>query len=263
MKICTYQKYLLPCLQQELSQEKSDDVRKHLSICDQCAVEWKRLSMVHTMLTNRERTAVPQNLYNDYIASLHRRFAPVPLWRIAFEKAVDGVRQFFSSPMPAYRLSRAFVILLAGIFIGRSIFVVNKLQHDIPVQPVSMSAELSGQDLQFLNAYLVRSEVLLLTIANTPLDSLRKDDVHINRELAQALLFQSQQAQRKVSLLEDDALVSFMNHLEFVLLEVSNRSDDEIQTTFRDLKDMIKDARMVQASRQGQSRLQQSLLQGV
>jgi hypothetical protein len=263
MKICTYQKYLLPCLQQELSPEKSDDVRAHLNGCELCSADWKRLAMVHDLLMNRKRPIAPQKLHHDYIASLHRRFAPTPFWRAAIEKAAEAVRQVLSSPAPGYRLSRVLVILLAGIFIGRSIFVVDKLRHDIPVQPVFMSAQLSGQDLQFLNAYLVRSEVLLLTIANTPLDSLRKDDVHINRELAQTLLFQSQQAQRKVSLLEDDALVSFMNHLEFVLLEVSNRSDDEIQATFHDLKDMIKEARMVQASRQGQSRLQQSLSQGV
>lgn len=263
MKTCSYQKYLLPSLQQELADETSADVRAHLRGCERCSAEWNRLSLVHTLLMNRQRPSVPQNLYSDYITSLHHRFAPAPLWKIILEKAAGGVRHFFSSTMPGYRLSRALVILLVGVFIGRGIFVVDKLRHDIPVQPVSMSAQLSGQDLQFLNAYLVRSEVLLLTIANTPLDSLRKDDVLINRELAQTLLFQSQQAQRKVSLMEDDALVLFMSHLEFVLLEVSNRGDDEIQSTFRDLQDMIKDARMVQASRLGQSRLQRSLSQGV
>ena len=65
--------------------------------------------------------------------------------------------------------------------------------------------------------------------------------------------------QRKAQALDDDVVFTFLNHLEFVLLEISNRDDEEIRATFRDIKDMINDSGMVQKSRRLQHRLENTL----
>mgnify|MGYP005844160837 CR=1 FL=1 len=256
MTTCAQQKYLAAALLGELDQAHQEALCRHLDECPACAAEWRSLSELQTLLEQRVRPQVPRPIYRAYVNELQRRFAPTPVWRTVLNRATDAIRKLFASPLPVFRLSRALALLVVGALIGRTVF--------FPPKPLPQTAAVQAdEDVRFLNAFLSRSEVLLLTIVNAPVDSMRADDAVLNRELARALLLQAQQAQRMAVMIDDDMLPALMTHLELVLLEVSNRNDEEYNAALADLRTMIREARLVQAARQVQSRLLRSTEMGV
>jgi hypothetical protein len=117
------------------------------------------------------------------------------------------------------------------------------------------------EDIQFIADYMVKSELLLLTIANNPTSEPSEADIYLNKDIAQNLLYKSAQVQRKARELDDKVIITFLTHLELVLLELSNREEQEIRSTFQDIKEMVNETDMLQKSRRLQQRLEKTLLE--
>lgn len=259
MKVCKHQKLIIPFLMHELSEADRTAFEDHCATCPNCSQALEQFVPVHRLLDRQVRQPIPQAIEKEYQRALRRQFgrplAPLQWLRNAAAK----MTKWLYAPTPVQRLAQALALLLLGVWIGYRAFAPHStltIDGDLAVNDVQI---ISGQDLQLINEYMIRSELILLTIVNSSTDSIRQSDLLLNRELADILLHHSGEVQKKTALLEDEHLSSFVNHMEFVLLEVSNQDENNIEQTLLELRQMIKEAKMVQISRQVQSRLQRTM----
>jgi hypothetical protein len=258
MKNCTFEKLLVPYLQDELDDQERSRISEHLSSCENCQYLLTDLQTVDAALMNYKRQAAPAELYSAYEKRLAQLFQPEPAWKTISRSLGAFVSSLFISTLPSFRVARAVAILVIGVFVGRFFFMPTP-EPSIQQTVASSQTMLSKEDIQFISNYMVQSELLLLTIANTASTEPTVDDIDFNKDIAQTLLYKTAQVQRKAEALDDDVIVTFLNHLELVLLEISNRDDSEIRDAFENIKDMVNEAEMVQKSRRLQRRLEQTL----
>ncbi|MBN1465913.1 zf-HC2 domain-containing protein [candidate division KSB1 bacterium] len=255
MKSCQFEHLLLPYLQGELAKDDRLRLSSHLATCQNCRAVLADLKSVDSAMQHYRRAEAPRDLYASYVRQLETRFKPESPLKSAW-RWLQLAAQPILSPSPSWRLARAAAILLVGVLLGRTLFHPSQMATINPPAPQVM---LTRDDVQFIADYVVQSELLLLTIANSATDDPTDDDIYMNKDIARNLLFKTAQVQRKAVALQDDVIITFFNHLELVLLEISNRDDDEIRTTFRDIKNMILESDMVQKSRRLQHRLETTL----
>ena len=260
MKNCTYEKYLAPLVTDELTAQEVKELQQHLLTCERCSTALTEIQAVDRLLKVRKRQPAPSHLYAAYTRELNRRFRREPRWASVLRPFISWLGLLTQSRTPALRLARSFAVLLMGIFIGRLIFLSPQTTMPLTETDTQASSMLSQADLQQLSDYFVQSELLLLTIANTPVESrAAPDDFLLDRDIAKSLLLKSTTMQRKANAIDDESIIIFLNHLEFILLELSNREDDQIQSTFLEIRDMVREAGLVQKSRKLQEKLLHSI----
>ena len=259
MKSCQFENLLVPYVQQELSKSDRQDLLSHLSTCQSCRHALEDLHHVHRLLKNYEREAAPRAIYDAYMKQLRIHFAPEPLWKRSMRRLLNMMSKLFLSPSPSFRLVRAIAILIIGVLVGRTFFYPSQRVSVDSRKTQQVHTTLTKDDIQFITDYVVKSELLLLTIANSASDQPSDDDIYFNKDIAQNLLYKTAQVQRKAQALDDDVILTFLNHLELVLLEISNRKDDEIRATFRDIKELVNETELVRKSRRLQQRLESTL----
>jgi len=259
MKNCIFEKYLLPFMTHELTPEEYDKVSRHAAECAHCASILAEMQGVESLLHAYKRTKVPASLYAEYTRAIHLRFGRAPLWR----RLLDAVRSLATgvvrSGSPGYRLARSFAMLLLGVMIGRYFVLPPNYAPPVAEQYKLRAPALTSADMQQLNDYFVQAEQLLLTVANTPETGLTDADLILNKDVAKRLLMQSTVMQRKAGALDDESITTFLNHLEFILLEISNRKDDKIHSVFQDIRDMVNEAGLVRKSMQLQEKMARTL----
>ncbi|MBN1561033.1 hypothetical protein JW998_12340 [candidate division KSB1 bacterium] len=259
MKSCPFENLLLPYVQRELSKSDRFRLLSHLPTCQDCNQTLADLQTVDSSLRRHQREKAPHDLYVSYVEGLETRFRPEPFLKIRWRQLTELAGKLFLSSSPSFRLARAFAILLVGVLLGRQLFYPSTTSKINAFDSQQTATTLTKDDIQFIADYVVQSELLLLTIANSSADEPTDDLIYLNKDIAQTLLYKTAKVQRKAIALEDDVIIIFLNRLELVLLEISNRDDEEIRTTFRDIKNMIKESDMVQKSRRLQHRLETTL----
>lgn len=258
MKSCQFEHLLVPYLQDELDDKERSRVAEHLTSCEACQILYTELLHVDGVLATYSREEAPKDLYTAYEKQLEQQFQPEPLWKAAGKSVAHMLSSLFVSNTPSFRLARAFAILVIGVFVGRFFFLPTP-EPTIQNTLVQSDTMLSKEDIQFISNYVVKSELLLLTIANAASDEPTDDDIFLNKDIAQSLLYQTAQVQRKAEALDDEVVDTFLTRLELVLLEISNREDEEIRDAFQTIREMVNDADMVQKSRRLQRQLEKTL----
>ena len=244
---------------QELAPEEYDKVNRHLAECASCASTLTEMRNIESLLQAYERPPAPKSLHAEYSGELKKRFGRRPAWRrllVAMQSFAAGVA---ASRSAGFRLARSFAILLLGVMIGRYVIMPPSSPPAITEQPGLQTPALTSADIRQLNDYFVQAEQLLLTIANTPDADVTDDDLNLNKDVAKQLLVKSTLMQRKAGVLDDESITVFLNHLEFILLEMSNRKDDQIHSEFQDIRKMVKEAGLVKKSMQLQEKMARSL----
>jgi len=259
MKKCTFEKYMLSFMTHELSSEEYDEVSSHVAECRRCASILAEMQGVEDLLHAYQRPKVPESIYAEYMRGINRHFGQAPLW----QRLLGAVRSFTTSMALSravgYRLARTFTILLLGVMIGRYVVLQPGSRPPVAEHPEVQTPALTSADLRQLNDYFVQAEQLLLTIANTPDNGASDDDLILNKDVAKQLLVKSTSMQRKAGVLDDDSITIFLNHLEFILLEMSNREDDKIHSAFHEIREMVNEADLVKKSMQMQEKMARSL----
>ena len=259
MKNCSFEKYILPLLANELAMKESDEMNRHLLECEDCSEAFSEIQDMEQLLLTYDRPPAPKSLYAEYGREIAKRFNVESAWKRIFKSGFSFLSDLAKSPTIGYRFARSFAVLTIGVFIGRSLFMTPQAPPpivDVPAAPIL----LSSADIQQLNDYFVQSELLLLSIANSSSNSrIAADDLLLNKDIAKGLLLKSTAMQRKADVIDDESIVVFLNHLEFVLLELSNREDDKVHSAFQEIRDMVKEADLVQKSRKLQDKMTRSL----
>ncbi len=256
MTSCSRQKELMRLLLGEFTAEAAEELRRHAEECPFCGKEYRQLTAVHELLKAAPRPQPPEELYREYMRSLRVRFEPKK--QPFFERLFRRLPAFSLKGAPLQVGLGYAAVLVIGILIGT-------LLHRPEPAPttVALSSTAADEQTRLIADYLAGSEVLLLSLLNTPADSLRHEDWLFNRESARMLLSRMPSIQRNPLLSEDETARMLLAHIELVLLEISNLPESELPRAVSDLQTLLRQARTLQTARQVQAKLRRSAETGV
>ncbi len=247
MKNCKYQKYILEYFEQQLPPQETKKVRLHLQECDHCKNYLKDLTSVTPRLNVRKRPEPDKEFLSQYHQSLASMFEPESMWTRIYEKIKDA----FTPLAPhGLRWVQVMAVLVVGIIIGRmwsdykSAPVETVSEKIINIQPIC------DNDIDFMTRFFSKSELFLLEIKNKPCsDETAAVDFSLKMKMANNLLVQAGYMNELAANINDESLVTYLNRLEFLLLEFTNHDKKEIQEIFSKLSKIIEETGLLNQSR--------------
>jgi|GEM_PF-3987867 len=256
MTECIKTDEIIPYLTGEIGPEQKRNIEKHLRTCETCQKLIQQCRHAHIILTQYRRDEPPTELYSAYSDELRTIFT-TPSRRKKIKAVLASVTIPLTSTKPVFRLGRALAFVLIGVLLGRVLFLNPEKEEMFLPYDVQSYTGITESDLELISTFFVRSELLLLSIQNTSPGQADPADLQLNQTLANELLQQSTQIHRKVNYFKDESLFIFLDQLEVILLDISNRDKAEIRYTFQNLKKLIKDAQLVRHAQEWQKQLQQ------
>jgi len=264
MKSCKFEKLLPDYLQGELAPEAKQKLETHLTTCEVCAARLGEIADIHRILSVRQRPEPPKKLVRDYRSYLRKYFPGKTSPAVIFSKLERRWNYFLHSQKLTLRVAKAFALIIFGIFIGKFIFVpAVEAPKAETVAPIPAYA-ITPTDLKLMNDYFVKSEILLLAIENWQ-GNAKSDssDLLFDKNIAQNLLLHSQMIHQKAAQLYDSDLLSFLDRMEMLLLEISNVDNKELFQVFKEAKSIIKETDLLQSNKRFQNLFVQSELNNI
>ncbi len=213
-----------------------------------------RDSGLEQTLRRRRRPDPPPALLHAYHQALQAKFPPprtVPtpagiigtVWDFLFARRGAGVR-----------LAEALVILVMGIWIGRSFFMPAEHRpqtaEPVPVAPQFYLRGITQEELQKMDAFFVDSEMLLLQIANlSTAEDVVADEVAMIRKMARRLLPKTALMKEKSVRYNDLQMLHFLSRLEILLYEIANTDPDEMVESLAFIQEMFRETGIIQEAR--------------
>ncbi|NOY59870.1 MAG: zf-HC2 domain-containing protein [Calditrichaeota bacterium] len=266
MKSCKFEKLLPDYLQDELASEAKRQLEVHLETCEHCTAKLGELADIHQILSSRQRQEPGKELMRDYRNYL-RKYFPGKLSPVSILKRSESWwNDVFHSQHFTLRIAKAVALIIVGVFIGKFIFVssVQAPRIETVARARMPGYAITPADLKLMNDYFVKSEILLLAIENWQGDTgADSTDLLFDKKIAQNLLLHSQVIRHQATQLYDSDLISFLNRMELLLLEISNVDNEELFTAFKEAKKIIKETDLLQFNKQFQNLFVKSELNNI
>lgn len=254
MKSCKFEKLLADYLQGELAAATRHELEVHLETCEHCAARLEELADIHHILSARLRPEPPKELVRDYNNYLRKYFPSKTSPSVIIGKLGRRWNAFVHSQQIAVRLAKGFALIIVGIFIGKYIFIPSVETPKVETVAQSPAYAITPTDLKLMNDYFVKSEILLLAIENWQSNAKSDStDLLFDKNIAQNLLLHSQLIHQKAAQLYDSDLLSFLNRMEMLLLEISNVDNKELFQVFKEAKNIIKETNLLQSNKRFQN----------
>jgi len=240
---------IIKFLDHELTENQRIEFEQHLDTCAECWELYRQVSGANELLSKVERPQAPKSVYKAYKKELTALFTPQPRWG----RMVATFQSLFAAPHPiAARLASAAALILVGIMLGR--LSVSSPDIDGPPYQVQYSAAHVEYDAEFIQNYFSKTEFLLLAIKNGNVSQASFNDWRFNKKVAESLLSQKEIID-KANIAQGDDIVTYLDQLEMILLEISNMEPEQISQSFSVLKEIVREADLVQTTRQIQRRV--------
>jgi len=225
----------------ELKREEKQQFENHLTGCKSCKQQLDTLAVTSSLLKQIKREEPDRALLHNYHQQLKANFYGEQKLRPRIEQFLE---KFVRRPSIAIRLAEAFVLLLIGIFIGKTVIW----------QPgtIPVSDELTSLAYQppieqlILKNYLQQTEMIFLDVAN--LDPVADQQLISNlvqsakyKYLLQKTLLLRDQAKE----LEDYQLSDVLSQIELILLELYNIENNAYEETLYLIKQQLKDTHVL------------------
>jgi len=250
MKKCQFKNELDEYVEGSIDSKTRYELEHHLRECPACSQQLAGLQRVHRLLQNRQRPEPSLELLYNYQTSLEKYFPVKTRFAIVKEWITTTWQNVQDYHPVGLRIATAAALIIFGIFIGRLIFytptneILNNQQTDLVV------IKLDPEDLKLVSDYFVQSEILLLAIKNAPDEgSAIPSEFTLDKKLAQELLRKTLFIQEKAALLNNESLLTYLNQIEFLLLEISNTDDQEIISVFKQIRQVINATRLLYESK--------------
>jgi hypothetical protein len=216
---------LVPALYGELESKDEIFFKSHLSSCPACAAEFKGMTETLETMDLRLRPEPGQEFWEGYWDRLNRRMEKE-------EAAAESLppstgerlsRIFGLSPRWVFQAAAALVLVVLGVFIGRTIFpphqtAVDVAQQTAPLEPAESDPTLRARD------YFDRSMPVLLALVNY--DSSSEDsyalDLPLQKRISQELVIQAGTLKSDLKEPGQRRLRELVIELETVLLQIAN-----------------------------------------
>ncbi|UCE05722.1 MAG: hypothetical protein JSW07_19350 [bacterium] len=225
----------------ELNREEKQQFEKHLSYCGICQENLTALVTTSRIMKHQKREQPERELLQKYHIQLANEFSENRQVTSAIEKILE---KFIRRPSIAIRLAEAMVLILIGIFIGKTtIWKSTSAPESIALNDVPLQSQV--EEL-LLKHYLQQTEMILLDVAN--LDPVEDEKLIFNliqstkyRYLLQKTLFLREQAKE----LENHQLSELLNQIELILLELYNMEKNAFVETLSVVKQQLKDSHLL------------------
>jgi hypothetical protein len=263
MKTCEYQKHLPAYITDELSPVIKHQLEAHFSLCLSCREKVQQLQKIHEALSFRARPLPSAKLLEKYRQDLRKNFSTGFSWEEALNKVNNFISRYLIHPSPRLRLTEIVSFVLVGIFIGWFLFYSSDKVSPTSVKPLPHQRFLPiyGLDLEFINKFLLQSEMLILDLINgTEIDFKNVDNLKEIKNSAQILLIMSFQIHEIALQKNQTQILSLLTELEMVLYEISNISVDEVEKTFPFIRQIITESDLLKEIESIQMLLEDSVI---
>ncbi|MBN1349596.1 hypothetical protein JXJ21_09315 [candidate division KSB1 bacterium] len=256
MKSCNQETLIIEFLTGNLDEPQRSHFRKHLAGCAKCKERHDELQNMHGILLSRKRPAFAGNLLRHYQNDLNE-FFPSRLGWVEFKQRVCEWTAFvINSRSMGIRIARAAVMIMVGIFIGRSMIDLSSEKKAVQILPETQQIQLTSAEYKMLQNYILESEILLLDILNEDFsDKLESSDFKFNKQIATKLILHSSFMRKKTQQLNNEAMIELMNRLEFLLIEISNVCDEELAESLSTIQQAIVETKLLIKMKQFQKLL--------
>lgn len=230
-----YETLLIDKLFGELDALREEKLEAHLASCPTCRATLAEFREVRQSLGKPQRPDLPPHYWAGYWDRLSKRmeYEPPPspsLW----ERLLSFTAVRWS---PAIQIASAAVVLVLGIFIGRTFF------QEAP-QVASTSAALpETAEVQQVDArseqLLERSKILLIGILNEDLSAASVQDLKHQQQTSRTLLTEARDLRATLRKSPDRRMVQLLDQLEVVLLQIANLAAEHDQASVELVRDGI------------------------
>ncbi len=250
MEKCRFEKYLIDYLNEDLPVSLQAEIKQHLNHCEICSFYLHDIETIHSILLERKRPKPLSDLVDLYDQELNEIFES----KSRFEnmgRLFSNLWNFLNNIPPlGIRLSGAVAILIIGIFIGKMIFKQTQNSEIVLIEPTMVNFIADQSDLKLINSYFSDSEVMLLEILNSDLaEQLADKSFLLSKEIAQKLLMRTFLIHEIALKLNNKSIRTFLSNLEFLLYDFANSKDDEIVLKIDEMKQLIKDTKLLEKAR--------------
>jgi hypothetical protein len=203
----------------------------HLVTCHACAAEFKDMSAVLKVMDQRVRRDPGPEFWDGYWDRLAERRAAGNIRAIRPER-IRGFSLFGKMPAWAFQAAAAIILVLAGIALGRTLFVKPAVRADRTTLPVSGTAPAvipaSAPVLQARD-YFDRSKRIILAMVNY--DPETQDayglDLPLQKQLSRELVNEAGGLMSSLKSPSEKRLRDLVADLETILVQIANLESEQ------------------------------------
>jgi|GEM_PF-1866065 len=225
----------------ELKSEVKPHFENHLNECKICKEHLESLAEASQVIKAHKREKPTRELLRNYHLQLQNEFGVNEGWEFSPKMILD---KFILQPSIAIRLAEAFVLILIGIFIGRT-FIWQQGSNPVSDELFSVASGSSVEQL-ILKNYLQQTEMIFLDVAN--LDPV--EDQQLISNLVQSakykyLLQKTLLLRERAKEFEDHQLSDVLSQIELILLELYNMEHNAYEETLYLIQQQLKDMHLL------------------
>jgi hypothetical protein len=235
------QPFFLEAFYEELDAEQADFFKQHIELCASCKSRFDEMSSTLDFMSKRVRPEPEKSYWDSYEERLIKRIDEEG--RIQPEKESRRKRftpAFNLAPRWVYQAAAAFVLIAAGIFIGRTIFSPSAAEIQQASQQV-ISQQPGIQLASRTHSYIERSKLILLALVN--FDPITEDPYALNlpyqQQASQELVQEASLLRRDLADSDQRRLERLIADLEVILLQIANLEAENDFEAIELLKDGV------------------------
>jgi hypothetical protein len=247
MVLCDFEKYFGEYIDGKLNRETEINFVRHIEDCATCRSRLDEYYEMHRLVKNVKRPEPDNALverYKSKLSSVFGKTHPVKLWYYSVD---DFLNRILPSPSLWWRVAAAVIVLIFGIFIGRFLLKpADSEQMMISETPYIWEKPISNADIEYINYYLLASEMILLEIENLdPEDS----DLLISNDTAQKLLIKTFLVHESALQLNEPQLLRFLSKMELILYELANAEEGQDEELLESIRMVINNSDLLEEVR--------------
>jgi len=228
----------------ELNADQRHLLEIHLKDCEKCDSEYTEMTSTLEIMNKRIRPEPSQTFWDGFGNQVAQRVEEEKV----FDMRPEPRRRTFVpglsfAPRWAFQATAAALLVIAGIFIGRTVFSPSASEIEFAQQPAKMiSPPQSGLELiSRTQKYIESSKLILLAIIN--FDPQTEDpyalDIPYQKQLSKELVQEASLLKKGLADSDQRRLQSLITDLEVILLQIANLESENDLEAIEFVKDGV------------------------
>jgi hypothetical protein len=232
---CEFEQLFEGYFRSDLSPAEELALLKHLKTCNSCQDKLDKFYSLHSEISKYQRPIASNDLLSSYYKQVDLSFGR--------ETFLDRIHLIYTritgKRSPLLRIMQITTLIIIGLIVGWMVFAPVEPQIVYRTNdPYQMSQPISQVDIDFIHAYLVMTDMVLLQLHNST-------EFYLTRAQAQQLLNRTFRASEIALQLNNPRLLVFFNRMELLLHEASNLNEEDIEESMVIIRKVIDDFKLL------------------
>jgi hypothetical protein len=225
----------------ELKREDRQQFESHLTGCKTCEQQLGALAETSRVLKQQKREEPEKELLHNYHRQLRDKFN---VEQKLTSRIGEILEKFVRRPSIAIRVAEAVVLILIGIFIGKTV-IWQQGTSPVAEQLLGLASQPLVEDL-ILKNYLQQTEMIFLDVANLdPVEDQRLISNLVQSAKYKYLLQKTLLLREQAKELDNNQLADVLSQIELILLELCNMETNAYEETLFLIKQQLKDTHLL------------------